>query len=117
MPTPCSGRNSTPRRRRSIGNRSGTDTPPSWGQPRVQPEQLRLSTYAALAGGCRGICYRADSDLTREPGRMNMIEMALLNEEIDLLEPILADPDKAIRMLDTYLPDPPPPRPVTLFQM
>ncbi len=34
--------------------------------------------------------------------------MALLNEEIDLLEPILADPDKAVRMIDTYLPDPPP---------
>ena len=95
----------------------GTDSPPSWGMPRVQPEQIRLSTYAALAAGCRGICYRADSDLTSGPGRMNMIEIGLLNEEIDLLEPILSDPDKAIRMLDTYLPDPPPPPPLTLFQM
>ena len=95
----------------------GTDTPPSWGEPRVQPEQLRISTYAAIAAGCRGVCFRADSDLTREIGRANLIEMALLNEEIDLLEPILADPDKAIRMYDTYLPDPPPPPPMTLFQM
>ena len=95
----------------------GTDTPPAWGQPRVQPEQVRLSTYAALAAGCRGICFRADSDLTRDAGRANLIEMALLNEEIDLLEPILADPDKSVRMLDTYLPDPPPPPPMTLFQM
>ena len=95
----------------------GTDPPPSWGVPRVQPEQLRIATYAALAAGCRGLCYRADAELTREAGRPILIEMALLNEEIDLLEPILADPDKSVRMLDTYLPDPPPQRPLTLFQM
>ena len=95
----------------------GTDAPPSWGEPRVQPEQLRIATYGAIAGGCRGICFRADSDLTRDLGRPALIEMALLNEEIDLLEPILADPDKAVRMIDTYLPDPPPPPPMTLFQM
>jgi hypothetical protein len=95
----------------------GVDPPPSWGTPRVQPEQVRLATYAALAAGCRGLCYRADSDLTREAGRPALIEMALLNEEIDLLEPILADPDKAVRMLDTYFPNPPPPPPMTLFQM
>jgi hypothetical protein len=95
----------------------GTDNPEPWGQPRIQPEQIRLSTYAALAAGCRGICFRADSDLTREIGRPALIEMALLNEEIDLLEPILADPDKTIRLVDTYLPDPPPLPAFTLFQM
>ena len=95
----------------------GTDTPPSWGEPRVQPEQLRVAAYAAIAAGSRGLIFRADSDLTRDLGRPNLIEMALLNEEIDLLEPILADPDKAIRMIDTYFPDPPPPPPMTLFQM
>jgi hypothetical protein len=95
----------------------GTDPPPSWGLPRVQPEQIRLQTYAALAGGCRGVCFRGDSDLTQEIGRPGLIEMALLNEEIDLLEPILADPDKSVRIIDTYLPDPPPPPPMTLFQM
>ena len=95
----------------------GSDEPPSWGQPRVQPEQVRIATYAAIAAGCRGICYRADADLTREVGRPALIEMALLNEEIDLVEPILADPDKSVRMIDTYLPDPPPQQPFTLFQM
>jgi len=95
----------------------GTDVPPTWGLPRVQPEQLRVATYAAIAAGCRGLCYRADSGLAQNQGRMNMIEIALLNEEIDLLEPILGDPDKAIRLMDTYFPDPPPPRPVILFQM
>ena len=95
----------------------GTDTPPAWGLPRVQPEQLRTATYAAIAAGFRGICFRADSGLTKAQGRPNMIEMAFLNEEIDLLEPILGDPDKAIRMMETYLPDPPPQPPATLFQM
>ncbi|WP_435009161.1 hypothetical protein P12x_000410 [Tundrisphaera lichenicola] len=94
----------------------GTDAPPAWGSPRIQPEQLRTATYAAIAAGMRGICYRADSGLNAAHGRPNMIEMALLNEEIDLLEPILGDPDKAIRMVDTYQPDPPPPQPIALFQ-
>jgi hypothetical protein len=95
----------------------GTDPPPSWGLPRIQPEQIRIATYGAIAGGCRGLNFLAETDLTREIGRANLIELALLNEEIDLLEPVLADPDKSIRMIDTYLPDPPPPPPMTLFQM
>jgi hypothetical protein len=95
----------------------GTDPPPAWGIPHVQPEQIRLATYAALASGCRGLCYVGDETLTQASGRMNLIEMMLLNEEIDLLEPILADPDKQIRMLDTYMPDPPPQPPVSLFAL
>ncbi len=94
----------------------GNDRPPEWGVPRVQPEQIRVATFAALAAGCRGICFRADGDLSQGPGRMSTIEMAILNEEIDLLEPILADPDRAIRLLDTYLPDPPKAPPVTFLQ-
>ncbi len=95
----------------------GSGRAPAWGVPRIQPEQVRLATYAALAAGCRGICFRADGDLSQGPGRIVTIEMALLNEEFDLLEPLLADPDKAVRMIDTYLPDPPPPPPITLFMM
>ncbi len=95
----------------------GDSRPPAWGLPRVQPEQVRVATYAALAAGARGLVFRAAGDLAQGPGRMATIEMALLNEEVDLLEPILADPDKSIRMLDTYLPDPPPPMPITLFAM
>jgi hypothetical protein len=95
----------------------GTDPPPSWGLPRIQPEQIRISTYAAIAGGVRGLNYLSDASLTQDFGRANLIELALLNEEIDLLEPILADPDKLIRMMDTFLPDPPPAPPMTLFQM
>ena len=95
----------------------GKDRPPAWGIPSVQPEQIRLATFTALAAGCRGICFRTEGDLSQGAGRMATIEMALLNEEIDLLEPILADPDRAIRLLDTYLPDPTPPPPVTFLQM
>jgi len=94
----------------------GKDRPPEWGVPRIQPEQIRAATFAALAAGCRGICFRAEGDLSQGAGRMATIEMALLNEEIDLLEPILADPDRAIRLLDTYLPDPPKPPPATFLQ-
>ncbi len=95
----------------------GDDKPQAWALPRIQPEQLRLATYAALAAGHRGIVFGAGDDLTQSTGRMATIEMALLNEEIDLFEPILADPDKSIRMLNTYLPDPPPPPPMSLFAM
>jgi len=95
----------------------GTGSIPAWGMPRVQPEQVRVAAYAALAAGCRGLTFRADGDLSQGPGRMATIEMALLNEELDLLESILADPDKSIRMYPTYFPDPPPPPPITLFAM
>ena len=95
----------------------GMDRPPAWGVPRIQPEQIRTATFAALAAGCRGICFRAEGDLSQGPGRMATIEMAILNEEIDLLEPILADPDRSIRLVDTYQPDPTPPPPATFLQM
>ncbi len=95
----------------------GDDQPPAWALPRVQPEQLRVATYGALAAGNRGLVFQANDNLTQATGRMATIEMALLNEEIDLLEPILADPDKSIRMVNTYLPDPPPPPPMSLFAM
>lgn len=86
----------------------GRDRPPGWGMPRVQPEQIRLTAFAALAAGYRGLCFNADSSLTQGDGRANLIEMMLLNLEIDLLQSILADPDKTVQMLDTYPPNPPP---------
>jgi hypothetical protein len=85
----------------------GNDRPPAWGYPQVQPEQLRLFTYIALSAGYRGIGYRAGADLTRDSGRMLAIEMALLNEEIDLCESILANGADPIPLYKTYEPDPP----------
>lgn len=85
----------------------GNDRPPTWGYPQVQPEQLRLFTYIALSAGYRGIGFRAGPDLTRDSGRMLAIEMALLNEEIDLCESMLANSADPIPLYRTYEPDPP----------
>ncbi len=74
-----------------------------------------MASYGAIAAGDRGIIFQAGDELNQGPGRTVAIEMALLNEEFDLLEPVLADPDKTVRMLPTYLPDPPPPPPLSLF--
>jgi hypothetical protein len=86
----------------------GDDTPPSWGTPPVQPEQLRLMTYLALTAGYRGLGYRADADLTRSegPGRALWIEMSFLNLEIDLCEQILAENDKTIPVYNLFDPEP-----------
>lgn len=84
----------------------GADVPPSWGVPTVQPEQIRLYTYAALAAGFRGLAYRGDAELTRAPGRVNLIETTFLNAEVKLLEAILAAGADPILSLRTYPPDP-----------
>ncbi len=78
-----------------------TEAPPSvnelreaagWHPQVVEPDQLRLQVYAALAAGCRGIAFWTHSSLDDEhPGsaeRKSM--MALLNMELELLEPMLA---------------------------
>ncbi len=90
----------------------GDDVPPAWGLPRVSPEQLRVMTFMALAAGYRGLGYMGDADLTRPAGRMLLIEMAILNEEIDLCESILArssDPIPVYHVFDPPPPDLPPP--------
>ena len=89
----------------------GVDRIPSWGHPRVQPEQVRNSVYVALAAGCRALGFEADDHLTDGLGRSMLIELALLNEEIDLFEWLIGDPSKSIRLLPTYNPEPPQPPP------
>jgi hypothetical protein len=84
----------------------GGDVPPSWGEPRVQHDQVRLAAFAALMSGYRGLVFRGDADLTRDQGRMMLYELALLNEELDLFESILADRSGAIDIIDTYPPEP-----------
>ena len=86
----------------------GDDAPPAWGVPVVQPEQLRVYTFVALAAGYRGIGFRGNADLTRNDlGKMLLIEMALLNEEIHLFESILAQGKDPIPLYPTYPADPP----------
>lgn len=84
----------------------GQETPPAWGVPQVQPEQVRLNTYIALGAGYRGLIYHADSKLTGLSGRMLLIEMAFLNHEIKLCESILANGSDPIPLYNTYVPDP-----------
>jgi hypothetical protein len=85
----------------------GDDVPPGWGVPQVTPEQLRLMTYMALAAGYRGLGFVGDADLTRPAGRARLIEMAFLNEEIDLCESILARSSDPIPFYGVFDPDPP----------
>ncbi len=87
----------------------GDDTPPSWGTPPVQPTQLRIMTYMALASGYRGLGFKGDADLTRSggAGRALWIEMSFLNLEIDLVEQILAQNEAKIRDYSVYDPAPP----------
>jgi hypothetical protein len=90
----------------------GHEVPPSWGVPQVLPEQLRLMTYMALSAGYRGLGYLADADLTRPAARAQLIELAFLNEEIDLFESVLArgsDPIPVYHAYDSDPPDLPPP--------
>lgn len=85
----------------------GTDEVPPWGNPPVQPEQLRLMTYMALAGGCRGIGFEGDADLTRPVAEPLLIEMGFLNAEIDLFEGVLAGNTRPIAEYSVFDPDPP----------
>ncbi len=58
----------------------------------VEPEQIRLQVYAAIAAGYRGVCYWTETSLDdKNPlTRERRLQIALLNMEIELLEPWLA---------------------------
>jgi hypothetical protein len=92
-----------------VKNIWGEDSPPSWGIPPVQPEQIRLMTYLALAAGYRAIGYMGDADLTRPAGQILLNELSFLNLEIDLCEEILAQSTEAkAKLLPVFDPPPPP---------
>jgi hypothetical protein len=62
-----------------------------------QPEHIRLLTYIALAAGCRGLGFWSDQFLAdSHQGRDRLLTVALLNQELKMLEPLLvtaADPN------------------------
>lgn len=71
-----------------------------------QPEQIRLLTYSALAAGNRGLAMWSDRFLAdSHSGRDRLLECALLNQEIEMLEPILASIDDAPQWIPTSNPD------------
>jgi hypothetical protein len=55
-----------------------------------QPEQIRLLTYLALGCGYRGLGYWSDRFLAdSHMGRDRLLGLALLNQELRMLEPLL----------------------------
>src|SRR5262249_32094484 len=62
-----------------------------------QPEQIRLLTYLALSAGYRGLGFWSDRFLANShQGRDRLLMMALLNQEMEMLEPLLTTADKLI---------------------
>lgn len=62
-----------------------------------QPEQIRLLAYTAIASGVRGLGFWSDRFLAdSHTGRDRLLQLALLNMELQLLEPLLvtADPPR-----------------------
>lgn len=54
------------------------------------PEQIRLLSYLAVASGYRGLTYWSDKFLSDAcHGQPRLLEIALLNVEMELLEPLL----------------------------
>jgi hypothetical protein len=58
------------------------------------PDQVRLMTYAAIGCGYRGVAFWSDRSLAdSDQGRDRLLGLALLNQELKMLEPILVDAD------------------------
>jgi hypothetical protein len=72
-----------------------------------QPEQIRLLTYTALTAGIKGFAFWSDRFLAdSHQGRDRLLALALLNQELRMLEPLLLtmstdDPT----WIDTSIPD------------
>jgi hypothetical protein len=70
-----------------------------------QPEQIRLLTYIALASGCRGLGFWSDRFLAdSHQGRDRLLTLALLNQELRLLEPLLVTAEEPT-WIDTSEPE------------
>src|SRR4029450_3680501 len=56
----------------------------------AQAEQIRVLPYVALAAGCKGLGFWSDRFLANShQGRDRLLTLALLNQEIQMLEPLL----------------------------
>ncbi len=70
-----------------------------------QPEQIRLLSYLAAGCGYRGLAYWSDRFLAdSHTGRDRLLELALLNQEFQMLEPLLVGA-KEPEWIDTSQPD------------
>jgi hypothetical protein len=69
------------------------------------PEQVRLLTYVSLSAGCRGLGFWSDRFLAdSHHGRDRLLTLALLNQEMQMLEPLLVSADPPT-WIDTSAPD------------
>jgi hypothetical protein len=59
-----------------------------------QPEQIKLLAYTAIGAGCRGLGFWSDRFLAdSHQGRDRLLALALLNMELQMLEPMLVNAD------------------------
>ena len=71
-----------------------------------QPEQIRLMTYLALSAGCKGLGFWSDRFLAdSHQGRDRLLTLALLNQELTMLEPLLLSAVDSPAWIDTSIPD------------
>jgi hypothetical protein len=71
-----------------------------------QPEQIRLLTYTAIGAGCRGLGFWSDRFLAdSHQGRDRLLALALLNQELEIIEPLLLSADGPAQWVDTNFPD------------
>jgi hypothetical protein len=69
------------------------------------PEQIRVLTYLSLAAGMKGIAYYSDRSLSdAHQGRDRLLQIALLNQELSMLEPLLVSAADPPAWIDTSVP-------------
>src|SRR5262249_50943132 len=70
------------------------------------PEQIRLLTYLTVASGSKGVGYWSDKFLADSyHGRDRLLAVALLNQELDMLEPVLLGVNRSPFWIDTSNPN------------
>ena len=85
----------------SFHQEAGTSADPAG----PSPEQIRLLAYTAIASGIKGLGYWSDGALSdAQAGRDKLLQMALLNQEFQLLEPVLLAAEKPY-WIETSHPD------------
>ncbi len=71
-----------------------------------QPEQIRLLAYIALAAGYRGLAFWSDRSLAdSQQGRDRLFAMALLNQELRMLESVLVQSNESPDWIPTKNPN------------
>ncbi len=81
-------------------------TPAGFSQPvGPHPEQIRVLTYLSIASGAKGVAYYSDRALSdAQQGRDRLLQIALLNQELSLLEPLLVTAVDTPTWIDTSVP-------------